>query len=333
MNRANVLITSAGGASAINVIQTLKSQNEIPVRLVAVDINARAAGLFLADVGHTVPRASDSSFIPTILDLCQKEDINVVIPILSVEMPVFTAHSDEFGRRGIGMVISSLETVKICSNKWLTSRFFAESGIPAPQTWVSTDLPKRNELPYPLIVKPNVGSGSRNTYRASTPEQLEALLPLVPDPVIQEFIQGQEYTIDLFSDWQSNLLAAIPRERVRTSGGKSILARTVSDEEILGWVQKIVKQSKLVGAGNIQCFRGADGLGFTEINTRFAAGGLPLCVAAGANTPLMYLRLALRQPVIPVWEYVEGLVMVRYFTELFLEQDSAENYRRARGPV
>ena len=329
MNTVNLLVTSAGGASAINVMCALRSQDEIPVRLVAVDMNATAAGLYLADAGHIVPRASDLSFIPTVLNVCEREAIDVVIPILSVEMPVFAAHSDEFRRRGIGMVISGLETVETCNDKRLTCRLFAESGIPAPQTWMGDDLPgEKGTLPYPLIIKPSVGSGTRDTYRVSTPEQLKAILPLVPDPIVQKFIEGPEYTVDLLADWESNLLAAIPRERMRTSGGKSILARTVSDPEMLDWVKQMVKQVRLVGAGNIQCLRGADGLRFTEINARFAAGGLLLAVSAGANTPLMLLKLALGQPVSPVREYVEGLVMVRYFTELFLQQDGAGNYRK-----
>ncbi len=327
MNPVNVLITSAGGASAINVMRALQSQNEIPVRLVAVDINATAAGLFLADAGYTVPRANDATFVPTLLNLCEREAISIVMPILSVEMPVFATHADEFRQHGIEMVISSPETIKTCNDKRLTYRLFADNGFPTPKTWVPDDLSDKDRLPYPLIVKPRVGSGSRHTYRLNTPEQLSAILPLVPDPIVQEFTEGPEYTVDLLADWESNLLAAVPRERVRTSGGKSILARTVSDPEMLDWVQRIVKQVRLVGAGNIQCLRGADGLHFTEINARFAAGGLPLAVAAGANTPLMWLKLALRQPVSPVHDYIEGLVMLRYFTELFVQQDGSGEYR------
>jgi len=323
----NVLITSAGGTSAINVMQALRAQDEIPVRIVAVDMNSTAAGLFLADTGYPVPRADDPAFIPTLLDLCVREAVNVVIPIFSAEIPVFAAYLDEFKGRGIEMVLPSTHTLRTCNDKLLTYVVFDVSGIPTPRTWHATCQYDIGETSYPLIVKPVVGSGSRHTYRADTQEQLAVFLSLVPHPVIQEFIEGPEYTVDFLADWESDLLAAVPRERLRVSGGKAVIARTISDPEMLDWVQKIVKRMKLVGAGNIQCLRGEGGLYFTEVNARFAAGGLPLAIAAGVNIPLMWLKLALGQLVTPVRKYVVDLVMTRYLTEIFLQPNTAGGHR------
>jgi carbamoyl-phosphate synthase large subunit len=326
MNKINVLVTSAGGASAINVMQALRSQNEIPVRLIGVDMNATAAGLHLADAGYTVPKATESTFIPEVLKICKQEAVDVVVPILSVEMPVFAKRVDEFTCRGIDMLISRPEVIETCNDKWLTYSFFTETGVPTPQTWQPNQFPQKDKLPFPIIIKPNVGSGTRHTYRVENFEQVKALLPLVPSPILQEFIEGQEYTIDLLADRQSNLLAAIPRERVRTSGGKSVVAKTITDPEMLGWVKKIIKQIGLVGAANIQCFGNDDGLLFTEINARFAAGGLPLAVAVGANIPLMWLRMALGKFVEPIHFYKKDIVMSRYLTEVFLKLNETDDF-------
>lgn len=328
MNKVNVLVTSAGGASAINVMQALRSQNEIPVRLIGVDMNATAAGLHLADASYTVPKATESAFIPEVLKICKQEAVDVVVPILSVEMPVFAKRVDEFTCRGIDMLISRPEVIETCNDKWLTYSFFTETGVPTPQTWQPNQFPQKDKLPFPIIIKPNVGSGTRHTYRVENFEQVKALLPLVPSPILQEFIEGQEYTIDLLADRQSNLLAAIPRERVRTSGGKSVVAKTITDPEMLGWVKKIIKQIGLVGAANIQCFRNGNSLLFTEINARFAAGGLLLAVAAGVNTPLLFLKLALGESVKPVYEYSTNFVMSRFLTQLFLKRDHNGNYQQ-----
>lgn len=334
MSLINVLVTSAGGASAVNVIEALRAQGQLPVRLVAVDMEPTAAGLFLADAGYTIPGARDPSFIPTLLDICEREAIGVILPILSVEMPILAAHSDEFARRGIRMTVSSPETIALCNDKRSTARFFGEHGIPAPRTWAADALPSSwGELPFPLIVKPSVGSGSRHTYRVDSAAQLGGILPIVPDPIVQELVQGPEYTVDLMADRQSKLLAAVPRERMRTSGGKAILARTVNDREMLGWVEQIVSEVRLIGPGNIQCIRGDGGLQFIEINARFAAGGLPLAVEAGANIPLMAIKQALGLPVPRVGEYAEGLIMVRHFTQLFLQDESMRRYLKLRRPA
>lgn len=313
-----ILITSAGGASACNVIKALKSQTEIPVRLIASDLDPLGVGIHLADVGYTLPRASEKAFIPKVLEICEKEGVEVIIPILSVEVPVFAEHIAEFQARRISLLLPSSETLSICGDKWKTYQRFIEAGVPTPRSWRPGDLPDAAHLPFPLFIKPCIGSGSRDAHRVDSSEELHRLLSTVKNPIIQEFISGPEYTVDVFADRESNLLAAVPRERMRVAGGKTQLGRTLVDPELQAYVEQIVKLVGLIGPGNVQCIRGAQGLRFTEINARFAAGGLPLAIAAGANTPLMLLKLALGRAVDPIHSYQEGLVMARYSTEVFL---------------
>jgi formate-dependent phosphoribosylglycinamide formyltransferase (GAR transformylase) len=54
-------------------------------------------------------------------------------------------------------------------------------------------------LGYPLIVKPIAGAGSADTYRADSPADLDAILPMVrhvPQVIVEEFIDGEEFTYD-----------------------------------------------------------------------------------------------------------------------------------------
>ena len=322
----SVLVTSAGGAAAINVMQALTAQEEVPVRLVAVDMDPLAAGLYLADAGHVVPRASDDRFIPELLRICHAERVEVVIPMLSVEVPVIAAYRREFDEQGAVMLVSSEDTTRVCADKRLTHRFFVDHGIPIPATWTGGTGPAPETLPYPVIVKPAIGSGSRHAYRADDARQISAFRPIVPDPIVQRLVEGTEITVDVLADAAGNTLAAVQRERLRVSDGKATIARTLWDEEVDSYARRIVKGVGLRGPGNIQCIKSQDKLYFIEINARFAAGGLPLAVASGANTPLMLLKAALGMPVAPVSDYRTGLVMSRYLTEVFIEQDSLEHY-------
>ena len=326
----SVLVTSAGGAAAINVMQALMAQEDIPVRLVAVDMDPLAPGLYLADAKYVVPRATDDRFIPELLRICRAERVKVVIPMLSVEVPVIAAHRKEFDELGILMLASSEDTTCVCADKRLTHRFFVDHGIPIPETWTGDTIPQPGTLPYPVIVKPAVSSGSRHAYRVDNARQFSGFKSLVPYPIVQPFVDGTEITVDVLADNESNTLAGVQRERMRVSDGKAITARTLWDDEVDSYVRRIVKAVKLTGPGNIQCIKTDDGLFFIEINARFAAGGLPLTVAAGANTPLMLLKVALGIPVAPIADYRTGLVMSRYLTEIFIEQGSIGNYRLVR---
>src|SRR5262249_9591826 len=54
-------------------------------------------------------------------------------------------------------------------------------------------------LGSPLIVKPIAGAGAADTYRADSPADLDAILPMVrhvPQVIVEEFVDGEEFTYD-----------------------------------------------------------------------------------------------------------------------------------------
>src|SRR5215469_1183488 len=54
-------------------------------------------------------------------------------------------------------------------------------------------------LGFPLIVKPIAGAGAADTYRADSAADLDAILPMlrhVPQVILEEFIDGEEFTYD-----------------------------------------------------------------------------------------------------------------------------------------
>jgi biotin carboxylase len=54
-------------------------------------------------------------------------------------------------------------------------------------------------LGYPLIVKPIAGAGAADTYRADSAADLDAILPMLrhlPQVIVEEFVDGEEFTYD-----------------------------------------------------------------------------------------------------------------------------------------
>src|SRR5262249_26261954 len=54
-------------------------------------------------------------------------------------------------------------------------------------------------LGFPLIVKPIAGAGAADTYRADSAADLDAILPMLrhlPQVIVEEFIEGEEFTYD-----------------------------------------------------------------------------------------------------------------------------------------
>jgi carbamoyl-phosphate synthase large subunit len=97
---------------------------------------------------------------------------------------------------------------------------------------------------------------------------------------------------------------------------------TIRDERLIELAQDVAEKLKLVGPANIQCFREADGSHFiTDINPRFG-GGFPLPLAAGGRYPELALALAAgERPEQRLGDFVEGIVMTRFFSDLSLTQN------------
>jgi carbamoyl-phosphate synthase large subunit len=204
------------------------------------------------------------------------------------------------------------------ADKWRSHRFFLERGLPSPDTWLPGEVP--GDAEFPLLVKARVGFGSRGIYRAETPEQLAYHVRHTPfDSMVQRCLAGEEFSIDVFCDFDGRCLNAIPRTMIESKGGESIKGMTIADAELIDFGRRVAETLPVYGPANVQCFREADGrLLITDVNPRFG-GAFPLPLAAGSRYPELAIRLALgERPAPTVGEFRAGIVMTRFFSDLVL---------------
>jgi len=314
MNTLNTLITAAGGAAAVTIINAFRSQNEVPVRIIGVDVDPLASGIYLSDSKYLVPLASDPDYMPTILEICNKEQIDLVIPVYSAETPVFSLNKKEFESRNIGLIISDYLTVLTCIDKLRFYEFVSSIDLPTPKTYIPAEKEKLQK--YPLFIKPRSGSATRDAIKINDKEQLDFQLSRDISFILQEYVEGQEYTTDVICDNNSQLLAHVTRERLAVKRGLAVKCKTVKNKELAHMIRELVQRIGIVGPANIQTIiTPQDEIKFIEINPRFASGGLPLSIQAGVNFPLLLLKLFLGQE-IETPDYEANLYMIRYLTEL-----------------
>ena len=142
--------------------------------------------------------------------------------------------------------------------------------------------------------------------------------------MVQECCQGEEFSIDVFSDVDGQCLNAIPRSMIQSKGGESIKGRSLQDRELIEYGARVAEEIGIVGPANIQCFREPDGsLPVTDVNPRFG-GAFPLPLAAGSRYPELALALARgERPEPRLGEFRAGVVMTRFFSDLCLVEDGA----------
>lgn len=292
--------------------------------MIAADMGDLSAGFLLSDARHLVPGASAPDFVATVRDICRRESVQVVFPIIDEELQVFADHAEEFRREGIRVITNSPETVRIANEKILTAHRCSELGIATPRLFVHEDLANRS-LPFPLIIKPRNGRGSTDVHLIQNRRELEFFLDYVPDAMIQQFIEGTEYTIDVLTDFDGELLSVVPKERMMVKSGMQTKGRTVNDRELLDYGGRIAREFRLSPRANIQCIRDRAGkIWLIEINPKFAAS-LPFTVAAGVNAPLLLLKLHLGQKVEPmIGVFTPNLTMLRVWRELYTQNNGID---------
>jgi len=314
----NVLVTSAGSIPGIAVIQALKQQDEIPVRIVAADMNPLSAGFCLSDCSVTIPHASAPDFIPCVLDLCATEGITVVFPIIDEELQVFADHCGDFQGAGVTLVTNAPDVVRISKDKYETYLFCKTHGILTPETFLPHERRKILPAKFPLIVKPRAGRGSKGVFKTENMKQVDFFCEYVAPSVVQEFIEGTEYTIDILTSFEGEVLTVIPRERIETKAGMSVKGRTVKDSRLIGYGKRIAETMRLFPRANIQCIDDGKDIYLVEVNPKFAAT-LPFTVRAGVNMPLLLLKMCLGEQIRRrIDDFEDGLMMLRYWQEVYI---------------
>ena len=75
-----ILVTACGAPGAARLLRALRDNGEREVRLVGVDMSERAIGRHICDEFHLVPPGADPSFPDALLELVEREGVDVVLP-------------------------------------------------------------------------------------------------------------------------------------------------------------------------------------------------------------------------------------------------------------
>ena len=150
---------------------------------------------------------------------------------------------------------------------------------------MSSIFNKRGALNGEIIfAKPRMElGGSRGATICEGFERAGMLEKNYGDVIYQEHLSGQEYTIDVLCDMESNPLIAVPRKRLQTKEGISTKAEIVKNNFIEKACFDICKYLKLKGPICLQMKEDKNGIPkFVEINPRFG-GSTYFSTLAGVN--------------------------------------------------
>jgi carbamoyl-phosphate synthase large subunit len=292
-----VLFTSVG--RRVELIQAFRqAANELNIELtiIGTDIAPDAPALCFCDETQIVCRIKDKNYIPQLLAFCESNEVDCIIPTIDTDLLLLAENKKLFEKIGTKVLISAADKVRLCRDKNYTAEYFISLGLKSPLPVNKVEkfeqIMERGEVSFPAFIKPKDGSSSINAYRADNLEDLKLYADKIGDYIIQPYISGREYTIDIFCDYEGNPVYITPRERLAVRAGEVLKTRITQDDTMISEMLKLVADYKPCGQITVQLIR-EEKTGdnyYIEINPRFG-GGAPLSIKAGANSAKAVLKM------------------------------------------
>ena len=304
-----MLITAIG--KRVQLIKYLKTSFEI----IGTDYSALAPAIHFVDKFYQIPRCDAIQYPSELMDICRKEKVDILLPLFEQELEVLDSLRGRLEDIGTFLLLSGKNVLSLCNDKWDTYKFFEANHISTPKSFMNLmDCPES----FPLFIKPRVGMGSKNSIKVNNREELEFYYKRIENPIIQEFMDGIEYTMDCICDINGSPVSIVSRERLEVRAGEVSKSRTVKDKDLILATKNVCKKLKAMGPVTIQCIKAPGGdLKFTEINPR-VGGGVPLSIEAGADYCSYFMNLAEGKALnLDIGNFKE-LTMLRYDEAVFL---------------
>jgi len=331
--RIAVLFTCIGRrVSLLRSFARAARKLRLPACFCGTDTTSLSPALQLCDEAFLVKPTTHARYISQLLSIVRERDIRLLVPTVDLDLPLLARNKSRFERLGCRVLVSDPEAIDICRDKRRTFGFLTRHGFGTPETMsVRTTLAadRKRQLAWPRFLKRWDGYAGRDNAIVHTPAELRWHARRIPNAICQELMEGTEYTCDVYIDFDMRVRCVVPRRRIEVRSGEVSKGQTAKHPRIMDESRRL---AETLGAGpgvvTLQLFlTKRNQIKFIEINPRFG-GGVPLSIRAGADFPRWILQeLTGKRPRIGFDKFQDGLVMLRYDAEVWLEPPDAKGTR------
>ena len=304
--------------SLLQAFRKAMSKLKFRGKLIVSELTEAAPAAVVADEWHYAPSVADDGYLGRLLEIVKTRRVGLLVPLTDLDLLLLAQHREDFQRLGCTVMIGSPKVIDTCRDKRRTNELVAAAGL---KPILSFTLDEFLDKPfYPCFIKPLVGSAAIGAAKIEDEVRLRSHVATYEDAtLVQEYIDGQEFTVDVYRSRDGEIHAIVPRQRLMVRGGEVQKAVTIKDAQLEDATRTLVADlDDIWGVFCCQCRREIGGEPrFFEINPRFG-GGAPLAIAAGADLPLYLLQEVLGMPITSrCGEFTERLLMLRYDEGLY----------------
>lgn len=290
----NILIPNIGRRGYL--VKYIKETKNFDGKVYVSDCVNTASGLYGRNDGAFIlpkPVDNEEKYVSDLLNLCNDKDIKIIIPIIDPEIYILSKFREKFLKKNIMLMVSSEQVLNICYNKLEMNEFLKKNKFLFPKTYNEINrfqnAISNREIDFPVIIKPIYGSGSEDTYIVNSMEEVNAHFK--EGSLIQQFIEGQEYGVDVFNDKDNKPIRCVVKKKLAMRSGETDKAISVKDSNIQSKVIDLAKHLKHFGNMDCDVIVNNDNVYFIDLNPRFG-GGYPTTHEANVNLLELIIQLA-----------------------------------------
>jgi carbamoyl-phosphate synthase large subunit len=318
---STVLLSGAGGLGGLASIKTLQKTTDH--NIITVDMNHKSAGFYFADHSEVVPEVASPEWPSEMKKVIKKYGVEVYIPLIDEELlrlPQLRSKIPD----SVAIASPSHEFISIMNDKWTMTKKFDEYGFHIPNTVLGSDADSLSETDFPLLLKPREGRGSKGIEIIESHSDIsECFINSTYQPeevILQEFIDGTEFTTSVIGTKDNRLLAVVPKEVISRPEGNTAHGVTRDEERIIMECEDIFEAFHPEGQFNIQHMCTDESIYALEINPRFSSTAC-LTVESGANELDLIIRDCLGKSIPRDVEFKPDMHMLRYTDHIVGSKD------------
>lgn len=301
----NILISSAG--RQVFLIYAFKEALNNKGYVFAADNNSDAPSLYAADYSFISPPYGTTEYFPWLIHVCKTNNIELLITLNVDELLFLEPQREYLNKIGCFLLGGELEKIKMTYDKLALAAFSKEIGLDTPKIFSIDDLNSEKNIEFPILAKPRFGKGSRGQLIIESYKGLQEFLKNIEFEnkkketyIFQQFINGDEFGLDVVNDFNSNYAATFVRKKHGMQNGETYEATTQSIERWEEIAQILSKNLKHKGTVDVDFMVQNNKKYLIDINHRFG-GGYIFSHIAGANLPRTFINWLLNYAIDENW--------------------------------
>ena len=261
-----ILITNISYHCSVGAVKLLRKSNIDNLHIVGCsefDFGFCCASLMVDKYYKVSSKEQAEQYIQQIIMICIENQIDFIISANEKEQLLFIENKAFFKKRTVLLDRQIMETF---IDKYTANLAISQLGLNIPKIYQKEDLNLYNTSK--IIVREKVSCCSSGIQIIDNPTTSKINGCNLSNSFIQEYIDGDEYTVDVLCDINGTPQYIIPRKRIAIRNGITYKCLIENNELLISNCKKIYKKYYIPGFSNVQFIVRNGEAYFIELNPR-----------------------------------------------------------------